>query len=93
MLIGFRGARKCPQSQIYHVDTRVVSIFLSNTPTEQITVFPKMLSSFNVFLTRSNTGMDKQQSNVFVFIENFIQHTFSSKKAIYRNSRRTLLLH
>lgn len=29
----------------------------------------------------------------FVFIENFIQHTFSSKKAIYRNSCRTLLLH
>lgn len=32
-------------------------------------------------------------SSVFVFIENFIQHTFSSKKAIYRNSCRTLLLH
>lgn len=28
-----------------------------------------------------------------LFIENFIQHTFSSKKAIYRNSCRTLLLH
>lgn len=27
------------------------------------------------------------------FIENFIQHTFSSKKAIYRKSCRTLLLH
>lgn len=39
-------------------------------------------------------GMDKQQCFFFiVFIENFIQHTFSSKKAIYRNSCRTLLLH
>lgn len=39
------------------------------------------------------SGEPVRTSSSVLFIENFIQHTFSSKKAIYRNSCHTLLLH